>query len=362
MKYFKTIIVFLLLSMIHVTFSSSDKNDLETALQFTSGVLNLESENFFVQFYHLNDDPNEKPVSAVIYSRQLAVHGIEFIPINSSNVYLFSLDKQNLYKNLLEENTYAVTALNKNACLSKPITQSQTLSSSTLENLQQKIIDSQNIIISFGAGLSAGYVPTLDEFYAKLGLVKQRFTCDATDESMQNFINELVTNKSNILETVHQQWDNIICKSTIETTPAHEALKDIQQKLISKYQKNVFVYTDNEDEIHNKVGIKLAKVQDNNYTVTAFPTTEQLNNHKSVIILCGQSIDFKNYISTILGKCNHHIDIYSLNLHPDNIVIFKNFDSKQFSDDFTKLTKAFLKMSYVQGSGHELLPQLAKLL
>jgi hypothetical protein len=96
----------------------------------------------------------------------------------------------------------------------------------TLESVIDDLITSDNVCITFGAGFSGGYVPTLIEFFDQLGIKKLSSVDAITDESMQNFINNLINNKDDVWNKITEIWLKVRdCKIT--TTPAHEALLKI---------------------------------------------------------------------------------------------------------------------------------------
>jgi hypothetical protein len=75
-----------------------------------------------------------------------------------------------------------------------------------------------NICITFGAGISAGYVPTLIEFFAVLGIEKVVYEDCATDDYLKKFIVDLYNDSEKQLNLVQETW-NKVKPGNIHSTP-----------------------------------------------------------------------------------------------------------------------------------------------
>ena len=111
--------------------------------------------------------------------------------------------------------------------------------------------DAETVIISFGAGISQGYVPTLQEFYEALGVKKAFSKSSITDQSFVSFAEELITNHKQTTKKVRKVWDDVM-SCDHQSTPSHELLLRIIY-ILRNSGKLVLPYTDNIDGIHDAV-------------------------------------------------------------------------------------------------------------
>lgn len=92
-----------------------------------------------------------------------------------------------------------------------------------------------------------GFLPAIfsnfNRIFDQLRLKKQSSLDVATDESMQDFIKNLVNTKEDTLNKARTTWLQVR-RCEIVTTPAHEALLKIVN-LLTENKKSIFVYTGN---------------------------------------------------------------------------------------------------------------------
>ncbi|MBA4749720.1 MAG: hypothetical protein H2057_03770 [Alphaproteobacteria bacterium] len=108
-----------------------------------------------------------------------------------------------------------------------------------LETLAQVLVHSDVVIISFGAGLSFPFVPTLEEFCQSFNLQRLPSTDCITDESMKGFMQILIERPKETLMGVEKTWQ-AVNDCSFESTPNHLCLKQLIDLLDDK--KNYDIY------------------------------------------------------------------------------------------------------------------------
>jgi hypothetical protein len=156
---------------------------------------------------------------------------------------------------------WELTQLKKYSALNDlPLNTPQTLAPEIdLKTVALALVQSDVVIISFGAGLSFPFVPTLEEFCQNFNLQKLPGTDCITDESIGGFIQSLIERPTETLKGVEKIW-SAVNDCAIESTPNHLYLKQIMD-LLGKERK-ILTYTDNIDGIHDKCGIALSRTED----------------------------------------------------------------------------------------------------
>ncbi len=225
--------------------------------------------------------------------------------------------------------------------------------------LIKDISGSDTVVITFGAGISDGFVPTLIEFMEGIGLEKMPSHDRATEDSFQSFIHSLFADQSSI-SRVGGIWGTIFnCKH--EVTPAHKALFEIIN-ILRWSKKEVYVYTDNVDRIHHKVGIKISDL----HPVSSEFPVKDLKDRNVVVLACGQSFDFQGVLTAInsLDEGCANIKFYSLNTKPDSILVYD--DCKKDKDgniiDYDADKYHYLDMGWIEGPLGKTLPEIEWLL
>lgn len=336
--------------------------------------LTISSSNgkFLVQFY--NDDnytifcdlDGSKTMrgfysTAVIYAKE-PIDGLSFKQFNESTYYL-CLHEEEKYQELTEalENFSQRTCLQPSASALSSRENGNGHTESSLDVLCQHIQSSESVCITFGTGISGGYVPTLVEFFNALGLEKSCAIDTATEESFVPFIISLATRKDEILPTVQTEWGKVF-NCNISSTPAHSALKQLIGLLENKGM-HTFAYTDNIDEIHHKVGIQLS--EESAMKRIIYPSLDCIRDKKMTVLVCGQSFDFHCVLSTIHTRASlaREIVFFHLNLTPDRIEIFKGLDVDVLREsdteiDVSEIPQETLEMQFISGNLHEILPTL----
>lgn len=364
----------ILKSIIFIIFSiACSAND-----SYEQSDLGINSQSIGIRFYNNVQETNstffesatslspELYSSAVIYSKNPTIGDLALEPFKHEGVtiYFHCLDKGSQYKNL-ESYLAQISKAYTETFWSIP--KSEASEETPLEFVIEDLKTSSNICITFGAGFSGGYVPTLIEFFNLLGLEKQSSIDAATDESMQDFVKNLIDNKKDILNKVRKEWLTVK-NCEIKTTPAHKALFNITRLLI-KNQKNVFVYTDNIDGIHHKVGIQLSEqyIPEDSVTLIKYPPEEKLKDSKTTVLVCGQSFDFHGVLSTIFTRRNsmERLVFYSFNIQPDSFFVYDGLDVDILDDqlvDISKLPAINLPTKWIKGSIHDRFPDFYKML
>ena len=212
----------------------------------------------------------------------------------------------------------------------------------SFHQLIQDINSAETVIISFGAGISQGYVPTLEEFYEALGVKKAFSKSSITDQSFVSFAKELITNHKQTTKKVRKVWDDVM-SCDHQSTPSHELLLRIIY-ILRNSGKLVLPYTDNIDGIDDAVGIG---AYDNNYEMC--PSTniskvdDKISKSNVVMLVCGQSFDFQSYITSVT-KINPDTKFYSLNTKGDKICRRDN--------------ETTIEMQWIEGTLHETYSQI----
>jgi hypothetical protein len=291
---------------------------------------------------------------------------------DATNLFYYCTDAEERFKRIfdqlepLKEENIGPSSLETSE---EPLTISPYSCRIEVNEVAQKMKEASNVVITFGAGLSAGYVPTLVDFFDSLGIEKVPSEDAGTDESMIRFAEKLISNPSLLLQTVQTEWEKVVACS-LNSTPAHLALKNIVDSL-KRTNKNVFVYTDNLDGIHKRVGIPLTeKAVSPQETNIIYPDLEVLRSGPTFVLVCGQSFDFHGILGTIKTRAgmppSHEVTFVSLNPCPTPIKILQNFDPNflEYGETFdpTSLRREVLEMLWLEGSGHDLLPCLERVM
>jgi hypothetical protein len=225
------------------------------------------------------------------------------------------------------------------------------------------------ISISFGAGLSHGYVPTLEESCSQLGLRKIPSSDQVTDDSIKRFLLDLVKSPQEHLPVIRDIWSQVD-SCTVESTPAHLALENLIN-ILKKDEKSILVYTDNIDGIHHRCGIELSRTKYQelekdalcSYEQVFYPKPQDLEGKKITSLLIGQSFDF-DCIHSHLFAAASQTNFFLLNVKGDPIKIFKNLDLSNIPEegfDIKELEKINLPAFFVYGNVHNLIPQILEM-
>lgn len=338
--------------------------------RYVSSDLAIGSQNFGVRFYHrTNNKDMESYATAVIYTEQSRIGNIILKKFSAGPLHYLCLDPEERYADLPEflkemetdilgEKETIVKASPKATPL--PSSSSGAPLTASFEAVITALSNADTVYITFGAGLSAPYVPTLQGFFQSLGL-KQALSQDAaTDESLAVFVQRMVAHPTAILSIVRQEWDKVRA-CTLESTPAHQALRDLAALLTSQ-GKRVFIYTDNIDGIHHKVGIKLAESE----TPMGHQILYEKLGKKNVVLVCGQSFDFHGILGTIYSRraVAESLELFSLNIAPTPIMVRDGLDIDKIADnelvDLESFPQCDLPMRCLLGSLQEILPALLK--
>ena len=86
-------------------------------------------------------------------------------------------------------------------------------------------INLETVIISFGAGISQGYVPTLEEFYEALGVKKAFSKSSITDQSFVRFVKDLAEAPQQTTKKVRKVWEDVMSCDHQSTPSPHSSLK-----------------------------------------------------------------------------------------------------------------------------------------
>lgn len=235
---------------------------------------------------------------------------------------------------------------------------------SSLDMLVDQILDSDTVCFSFGAGISAGYIPTLLDLFNGWGLEKIVSKDCATKESLIRFARKFINDPQETLGMVRRDYMKIFLHK-IESTPAHLALKKLID-VLKNHKKDIYIYTDNQDGIERNVGIwQSFKYIDDHTCMVDLP---QLNQRKAAVVVCGLSFDFNNILSTLYTRRSdgERVSFFSLNIEPNNIAVSDGFDSdknyecfrKGESMPFINYNSPIMGMLCVPGSLQDTLPTL----
>lgn len=341
--------------------------------------LGIYSQSMGISFYNSvteGDQIHDGPIAslitiknyctALIYSKYPAIGDLLLEPFEHGNsvVYFHCLDEKSQFKDLEFYLSELAEDYARPICsLPEPGDCKEAFLESVIDDLRA----SDNVCITFGAGFSAGYVPTLIEFFDHLGLKKQSSLDAATDGSMQDFIKKLMNEKDDTLNQVREAWLQVWHCQT-PTTPAHKALLKITN-LLAKKQKNVFIYTDNIDGIHHRVGIKLSEqyIPEKSINLIKYPPEEKLKGSKTTVLVCGQSFDFHAVLSTIYARKSimHDLTFYSFNIDPGSLIVYDGLDVDKLGDkpiNISELPATSLQMKWIKGSIHDSITNLHGLL
>lgn len=305
--------------------------------------------------------------TAVVYGSQERIEGLSFKKFENGPLHYLCLDREENYKDLqqlLDElNRGLIQSL---SCSSSTLFSRPSLCvASSLESLYSYIRDSQTVCITFGAGISAGYVPTLIGFFEVLNLEKVPSEDKATDDSIIRYISKLFREREHTIEITQKEWLKVV-SCNIDTTPAHTALKSLID-LLKEKGKDVFVYTDNIDGIHQRSNIQLSElhVPEEQMTKILYPPLEKMCQKKIAVLACGQSFDFHGVLSTINTRINfsQEASFFSLNINSNSIGIYEGLDvdialDSSESIDISSFPIKYLGMKHIPGSLHETLPEL----
>jgi hypothetical protein len=310
--------------------------------------------------------------TSLAYSRKEHIGDLQLKKFKDGPLHYLCLDPEEQYNDLYQE----LKELNRNLfCQKEEATKTQllalskppTCTKSSLEDLASRLKKCETVVITFGAGISSGYVPTLLDFFNKINMEKIPSQDMATDESMKNFIIDLFSKKKT-LEVIQREWSKIAwCNH--ETTPAHAALKSLIESLRAK-GKDVFVYTDNIDGIHKRMNIELSEgfIKEKEVTEIRYPPMEKLREREVVVLACGQSFDFHGILSTLQtrGKFASEISFFALNTNLNSIGAYEGLDVDEFNmekeQDISCFPIKYLDMQCIQGSLHDTLPALLSMM
>jgi hypothetical protein len=350
-----------------ISLESYDASDLRFS-SFQSGVI------FF------NNSKNERVIdvngrvthkgyydTAVAYSNKYKdINGLKLKKFKDGPLHYLCLDSEERYNNLYQELEILNAALlkqNAQATHSAVLLTPPQCRQSSLEELVSCLQNSQTVVITFGAGISQGYVPTLLEFFNTLSIKKVASEDKATDDSMEKYISQLFSEKEKTLELTRREWLKVF-SCDYKTTPAHTALKSLIEFLKEK-GKDVFVYTDNIDGIHHRSEIELSEmsIPEEEMTEIKYPPIDKIAEKQVAVLVCGQSFDFHSILSTIQtrGGSAHAVSFFSLNVNANSIGTYEGLDVDKFKmiekHDLCFPIK-YLDMQYIHGSLHDTLPYL----
>ena len=247
---------FILLLLVFVEAKFALTVNFAEQTKYIPSSISFGSEEFFLCFYDkcVPDPEGRMMISSENRFAEIVVVGLRpqignlHLDQEEHGVYYRAFDPHLEHKGLEESLSDFKAFFNRGYSADLPETPS--LSSQTsLEIVSEELEKADNVLAVFGAGLSAGYVPTFDEFYAKLDL-ERGIKGFVTEASLARFLSQ---DKEFILNIVRTEWEQKIINSGVSYTPAHGALK----KLIQLWQsqgKTVFAYTENVDDIHRKMG------------------------------------------------------------------------------------------------------------
>ena len=355
--------IFLLKSLFAIIFFQGAVSFLIAAeVCYFPSDLRLSGGTAKVRFYHtaskytgtgsegVGDIISGRYSSAVIYSlSQLADHIPDFIyNAKAGKIHVYRLgDKGIVY---LEEQEEAEST-DFTMAVAKP-SPTQCVRAEPLQ-LTDAILESDTTFITFGAGISFGFVPTLIEYMHKLGLKKIASQDMATEDSFNGFIGRLFDDVDATIKTVRDEW-NRVANCTHESTPAHLALLNII-RVLKQANKTVYVRTDNIDGIHDRVGIEISEEH---------PTSDSLQKDfkgkKVTVLACGQSFDFHGALGAIkwLGSGTR---FFSLNTNPDSIFV-NDIISTSYGPEYDVSRGRYLDMGWIAGPLATTLPTIGGLL
>lgn len=347
MKFF----YFLMLSWLSVASSS---------VEYSESGFSISSARAGVAFYHESTPNSFTPyAAALVYGKEDRLGELS-LTSRDSFFYSCTHNEEN-YKGLSERFSEIKECLSS---IEPIISEPDPCEPSSLPALVAKIQESDNVYITFGAGISHGYVPTLLDVFRALDLEKVTSNDKATDRSFISFVNRLFGDeRERILKTIREEWGQKVMRCSVDSTPAHQATKELVEHLTGQ-GKIVRVYTDNIDGIHEKLNIPLSEQKQEGGSTILYPPIEEIGDKKSVVLGCGQSFDFHGVLSTIYARQNspEKISFFSLNVDPRSIVIYKGLDVDTLNPhegvDLSDFETQSLPMYLVQGSLHDTLPVL----
>ncbi len=330
---------------------------------------------FAVEFCHREDalsaDHDGQYVSAVLYGDR-PLEGLHMEEYSTGLHYLCLEGTIDDYKDL-KEMLKGVSFDDFDAPCPPP-SQERTVHSytqkSTLEDLILPLQGAKQVVITFGAGMSAGYVPTLPDFLKTLDLRKNPFDDCIEGTSFIPFVRRLfLGEKEHILQTINCEWGAKIRDCSVPSTPAHEALKNLVDVLRSQ-GKQTFVYTDNIDGIDARVQIPLAREEHceqqedgtrTSYTQIMYPPKVE---GFTVVLICGQSFDFQGVLSTLRTQ-QKDLSLFALNTSSQAICLYQGLHVPSLTQG-THYRETFQQVPcfdvrFVEGSLQETLPQLSKM-
>ncbi|MCE3230739.1 MAG: Sir2 family [Alphaproteobacteria bacterium] len=343
---------------------------------YVASDLTLSSPNFGVIFFnnhntqifrhqHNTVTTEGMYVTAVVYGKESEIGEFHFKKFQEGPLHYYCLDRGKNYQGLEEKLKEVNGEYAKDNPFGLPPIPSLCRESS-LDYLCANLRDSHTICITFGAGISAGYVPTLLDFFETLGLEKMASKDITTDESMVRFIGELLEEREKTLKIIQTEWTKTSLFE-IAPTPAHCALKSLAD-FFEKQGKDVFIYTDNIDGIHKRAGIPLSEVYvpEEDIKQILYPPVEAIAQKKVTVLVCGQSFDFHYILSTIYAreKAAQKISFFSLNINPESMAIYEGLDVEACAlrnpedSDNCNFPMENLKMNHIPGSLQETLPAL----
>lgn len=352
-------------------YSSNSYSESDLKISSLSGKFQVRFYNDATLDIHTNSDGSTKIIgyytTAVIYAKE-QIAGLPLEKYKESAYYL-CLDAKEKYQRI-DERLEELSLLDVSHHSASSVPQSSAHNGhteSSLDELCEHIASSDSVCVTFGAGISGGYVPTLVEFFNALGLEKARAVDSATDESFIRFISSLVTEKDTILNIVQTEWGKVY-NCDISSTPAHTALKQLIE-LLRFNGKETFVYTDNIDKIHDRVEIQLSEESTSYGVKIIYPPLDNIRDKKMTVLVCGQSFDFHCVLSTIHARAHfaRELVFFHLNLEADCINIYQGLDvpllresspEKPKKIDISQIPQVTLDMKFIKGSLHDILPAL----
>ncbi len=332
-----------------------------SAVEYIKSDFALSTSCAGIDFYHAQTSNSlQKYAAAVIYGKEDHLGELPLRP-KDNFFYLCTHDEGN-YIGLSDRFAQIKEAFLSTSMI---IPEPEPCELSSMSTLLTKIQESDNIYITFGAGISQGYVPTLLEVFNALGVEKVTSNDKVTSSSFISFVNRLFgEERERIFETLRFTWDKKVMGCEVDSTPAHQGLKKLIDNLTQK-GKTVRVYTDNVDAIHDKLNITLSEQKhEGGNTIILYPPLEELRDKKTVVLVCGQSFDFHGVLSTIYARQHspEKISFFSLNVDPRSIIIYEGLDVDNLRNEENAYLLDFnpqsLPMQLIQGSLHNILPDL----
>ncbi len=346
------------------------------------------SPNIIVSFFskYNSEEHHYKPYKVFSVVSTMPFEGVEWLTHDENSYYYLLEGKLDDYTVLQDgENGRKESSplLEMLSCLSRGAEKIYTThygegreyDETNLERFLGSVGNADVVFFSFGAGISHGYVPTLEESCDELGLIKIPSSDQVTDKSMQDFVCRLIKEPKTLLSIIRESWSKIdSCE--IRSTPAHLALFNFINCL-KKDGKEVFVYTDNIDGIHRKCGIDLSRNRSNkakdvdidstvpyvSFETLLYPTLKDVEGQNVVSVLIGQSFDF-DFVLGHLYEIAPHTQFFSINIKGDPLKIFTGLDMNNLPEeeiDLLTVNKITLPdVLLLRGSAHEILPKIVE--